>query len=299
MIAIVGGGIAGLTAAIRLAEKGRRVHLFEAAPELGGRTRSFLDKSTGQWCDNGPHLLIGAYHATRNLLDDCQVAKNVCWQKHLNLPLWDHQRGPFNLRPSPWLPLPLGLLLALARLPGHDRHSAMSLLHIAHGQTGAGQTVARWLNDLAVPQILQRDLMQMNSRGVRDELGGFLPALQIGSVGLIEFTRSGWGNSLNLPRSQLQRIAYVLEEETLYRTYWPMLDRSPDALPRIQELLSGVRDIEFTALDSRGEEHQFWPAQSQNDARLAAIAVRLEVEPFGEINRLWLVPTPVETGPGV
>ncbi|MDX8406932.1 MAG: FAD-dependent oxidoreductase, partial [Mariprofundaceae bacterium] len=80
MIAIIGGGVAGLTAAIRLAEQGRSVHLFEAAPEPGGRTRSFIDKVTGQCCDNGPHLMIGAYHATRRLLHDCGAGNNVHWQ---------------------------------------------------------------------------------------------------------------------------------------------------------------------------------------------------------------------------
>ena len=146
-------------------------------------------------------------------------------------------------------------------------------------------------------QILQRDFLQLDGRGVRDQLGGFLPYLQLGKEDLIEFTRTGWSNPLQRPRSELQRVAYVLEEDTLYRYYWPLLDRSPDALPRIQELLSDVNQVEFLAIDSAGEEHPFWPDSRSEDTTLGAIALRIDLKPFGEINRLWLVPNPAGTEP--
>ncbi|MDQ6955890.1 MAG: FAD-dependent oxidoreductase, partial [Mariprofundaceae bacterium] len=67
-IAIIGGGLTGLTAAIRAAEQGHNVNLYEAAPQLGGRTQSFFHKPTQTWVDNGPHLLIGVYKRTIQLL---------------------------------------------------------------------------------------------------------------------------------------------------------------------------------------------------------------------------------------
>ena len=65
-VAVVGGGWAGLAAAVSLTEAGRRVTLFEMAPQLGGRARRV--DSDGQGFDNGQHILIGAYAETLALM---------------------------------------------------------------------------------------------------------------------------------------------------------------------------------------------------------------------------------------
>jgi general secretion pathway protein J len=93
--------------------------------------------------------------------------------------------------------------------------------------------------------ILQRDVMQLNARTIRDQLGDPLPPLLIGADGLLEFTRAGWRNPLRLPRSELQRVGYVMQDDNLFRAYWSVLDRPPDAEPNLQLLLSDVRQIEF------------------------------------------------------
>lgn len=143
--------------------------------------------------------------------------------------------------------------------------------------------------------ILQRDIMQLNDRPVRDELGDPVEPLLIGADGMIEFTRTGWRNPLRLPRSELQRVGYVLRDDTLYRAYWPALDRAPEAEPVLQQLLPDVTQIEFLALDVSGNEHTYWPqlgefAEDPNVA-LAAIIVRVEIEPFGVVERVWPVPS--------
>ena len=143
-------------------------------------------------------------------------------------------------------------------------------------------------------QILQRDILQISSRGVRDELGDPREALMIGADGMIEFTRLGWRNPLKRTRSELQRVGYILQEDTLYRAYWPMLDRSPDSEPQLQKLLSGVTQIEFFAVDISGNEHSFWPLaeslRDNPDVALAGIVLRADLEPFGVIERIWAVP---------
>ena len=55
---VIGAGFAGLAAAVELAEAGWRVTALEKAPRLGGRASSFLDRASGEPCDNGQHLLI-------------------------------------------------------------------------------------------------------------------------------------------------------------------------------------------------------------------------------------------------
>jgi hydroxysqualene dehydroxylase len=65
-LAVVGGGWAGLAAAVRAVERGHRVTLFEMAPRLGGRAREVLHE--GVALDNGQHILIGAYTETLALI---------------------------------------------------------------------------------------------------------------------------------------------------------------------------------------------------------------------------------------
>ncbi|MDG1292907.1 MAG: type II secretion system minor pseudopilin GspJ, partial [Pseudomonadales bacterium] len=83
---------------------------------------------------------------------------------------------------------------------------------------------------------------------------------------IIEFTRSGWSNPLQWPRSDLQRIAYLLDyhpdaadanseyynDERLYlvRHYWQVLDRLDDSEPLAQVLIGGVIDFRIRFWDS-------------------------------------------------
>ena len=143
--------------------------------------------------------------------------------------------------------------------------------------------------------ILQRDILQLNARGIRDQLGDPVEPLLIGADGMMEFTRSGWRNPLQRPRSELQRVGYIMQDTDLYRAYWNVLDRAPDSEPNLQKLLSDVEQVEFFALDLSGNEHSFWPLaggfRDNPDTQLAAIILRIEFAPFGVIERIWVVPS--------
>ncbi len=68
-VAVIGGGWAGLAAAIEATARGHAVTLFEMAPQLGGRARSLAAPEPGTPpLDNGQHILIGAYTATLALM---------------------------------------------------------------------------------------------------------------------------------------------------------------------------------------------------------------------------------------
>jgi hypothetical protein len=61
---IIGAGISGLSAAVRLANANFKVHLHEATQQAGGRCRSYFDTATSLTIDNGNHLLLsGNRHA--------------------------------------------------------------------------------------------------------------------------------------------------------------------------------------------------------------------------------------------
>jgi squalene-associated FAD-dependent desaturase len=83
-LAVVGGGWAGLAAAVEATARGHEVTLFEMAPQLGGRARRI--ESDGLSLDNGQHILIGAYATTLRLMAQVGVdAEHLLWRTPLRL----------------------------------------------------------------------------------------------------------------------------------------------------------------------------------------------------------------------
>ncbi|MBX6372744.1 MAG: FAD-dependent oxidoreductase, partial [Acetobacteraceae bacterium] len=118
---VVGGGLAGLAAALALARAGRAVALHEASPLLGGRCRALPDGT-----DNGTHALIAANRAALRFLDTIGAAGGWVEPEPEGLPVLDLADGTARriaLSPAAWRDparRPPGLsaraLLALARL---------------------------------------------------------------------------------------------------------------------------------------------------------------------------------------
>lgn len=145
-------------------------------------------------------------------------------------------------------------------------------------------------------QIMQRDVLETTFRSVRDEMGDPIPVIQVGTDIVLELTRSGWRNPLGQRRSELQRVAYQVKDETLMRYYWNVLDRAEDSVPEKQELLHHVTALEVHALDASGNEHAYWPLVGDQTTdptlQLAGIEIRFDVTPFGEVTRVWDLPQP-------
>ena len=66
---IIGAGLAGLAAAVRLSRQGVRVAVYEATNQAGGRCRSYHDPALGITIDNGNHLLLSGNRAALGYLD--------------------------------------------------------------------------------------------------------------------------------------------------------------------------------------------------------------------------------------
>lgn len=67
---VIGGGIAGLSAAHHLQQKGMEVSVFEAAQHAGGRCRTFYDSDLDADIDNGTHLILSGNHTVLELADE-------------------------------------------------------------------------------------------------------------------------------------------------------------------------------------------------------------------------------------
>ena len=111
-VAVIGGGYAGMAAAVKLAAQHIPVTVFESARQLGGRARGVWHRDTQ--FDNGQHVLLGCYRHTLDLIR--QVGGDI-EQDFLRLPLQLtlHHRFQFKV---PRLPAPLHLLTGLLTAHG-------------------------------------------------------------------------------------------------------------------------------------------------------------------------------------
>lgn len=143
---------------------------------------------------------------------------------------------------------------------------------------------------------LSRDIEQIVNRPVRDELGTVHASLTGGQnidSTIIEFTRTGWRNPAEQPRSYLQRVAYGLEDKQLIRLHWFHVDHLQSDEPARRVLLDKVSNIEIKYL-KEDEWHETWPPLNI-DANFAtselplAVEITLELEDWGPITRLFKV----------
>ncbi|WP_226961356.1 MULTISPECIES: hydroxysqualene dehydroxylase HpnE [Streptomyces] len=116
---VVGGGLAGITAALALAARGQRVTLVETRPRLGGLAFSFRRESAvGELTvDNGQHVYLRCCTAYRGLLERIGGARLAPVQRRLDVPVLDAERGTLGRITRAALPVPLHLAGGLARYP--------------------------------------------------------------------------------------------------------------------------------------------------------------------------------------
>jgi general secretion pathway protein J len=137
---------------------------------------------------------------------------------------------------------------------------------------------------------IQRDLEQIADRPVRDQYGDEQAALILKPLPSLSFTHAGWRNPSGQTRSQLQRVSYELEENTLYRIVWPMLDGADAESALRTNLLDNVEKLEIRVLDRDEKWHTEWPpseAEPTGESPLPlAVELTLTVEPWGAIRRL-------------
>jgi general secretion pathway protein J len=138
--------------------------------------------------------------------------------------------------------------------------------------------------------IMQRDIEQAVPRAIRGQFGGELAPMT--GTPMFTFTRGGWRNPLNHPRSTLQRVGYTLEDKQLIRHTWTVLDRAQDSEPRHQELLTGIDSAQVRFLDEENDWKEQWPPDQVAEAPglPRAVEVTLEHERFGPITWLFQLP---------
>lgn len=104
-VAIVGGGLAGIAAAMALAKQNRKVLLLEARPRLGGRASSFQDPISGQLVDVCQHVVLGCCSHFMEFLKEIGIAYYLTPQPKLYFLTPDGKQTTWQA--SRWLPSPL------------------------------------------------------------------------------------------------------------------------------------------------------------------------------------------------
>jgi squalene-associated FAD-dependent desaturase len=159
-VAVIGGGVAGIACAAELADTGHRVALIEQRPTLGGRVHSHRDAMTGDMIDNGPHLMVGGYFATRHLLQRLGTASLVRFQPRLEIAMRDGDgESVFKHRR---LPRDLGLAAGLAGMRGiswREVWRTRGLLRSARDESREAldaMTCEAWFDHLDIPVPVRR-----------------------------------------------------------------------------------------------------------------------------------------------
>lgn len=170
-ILILGGGFAGLAAAVDLAAAGKRVLVLERRNFLGGRAYSFTDSVTGDVVDNGQHLMMGCYHHTLDFIRKIGATDKLKFQETPRVDFLHDTEGHGSFK-CPSVPAPLHLLAGLSKLQTigwKDRLRALLVgleMRSLNGTRSrlADITVREWLNEMGQTERMQQrfwDLMAL------------------------------------------------------------------------------------------------------------------------------------------
>jgi squalene-associated FAD-dependent desaturase len=111
-VGVIGGGLAGIAAALTLADAGAQVTLFERRPQLGGLTSSI--ERDGLSFDNGQHVFLGCCSSYRAFIERIGASDQVYLQPRLDVPVLSPDGVRSSIRRTK-LPAPLHLAISLLR----------------------------------------------------------------------------------------------------------------------------------------------------------------------------------------
>ncbi len=210
-IGIVGGGLAGLSAAIACGDAGAQVTLFEARTRLGGATWS--SERDGLWIDNGQHVFLRCCTSYIAFLQRLGVMHLVTLQDRLDIPVLMPGRGMARLRRGA-LPAPLhmtGSLLRYSHVSPLDRarigRAALALRALDLADPALDeQSFGSWLaahgqSESAIEHFW--DLFTRATINLRPRDASLALAVKVFQTGLLTDPRAGEIGISKVPLSQL------------------------------------------------------------------------------------------------
>lgn len=163
-VCIIGGGIAGLSSAVFLTDKGFKVTLIEASPKLGGRAYSFFDNTFGSTIDNGQHILASWYNNTFDFLKIIGTFDQLSFQKQLEVRFFNTDSEEFLFK-CPKLPPPLHLfagILKFKALKFADKRALSRLVNLIKKDRISFEELKRMNSDLLFKKTEQTERLINN-----------------------------------------------------------------------------------------------------------------------------------------
>ena len=154
-VVIIGAGFAGLSAAVALADKGIRAVVLEGKPAPGGRAYSFTDPDTGDFVDNGQHVLMGCYTETLDFIDRVGGSGNLVFHQDLEIEMLAGPGRSATLRTAR-LPGPLHMTAALMRYRHLSITERISVMRGGLRMLGMHRRAGGDLRWLTVAQLMDR-----------------------------------------------------------------------------------------------------------------------------------------------
>lgn len=184
-VAVIGGGFAGLKAAVDLADAGVAVTVAEARGCLGGRARSFIDPATSEVVDNGQHLFLAGYEETLRFLERLGTRGRVVFQERLRVSFAE-PGGKICTLDCPPVAAPWHVVLGLARMGGLSLRDKLLFGRVAGRMRNAcGQSAQEWLTQRGQSERARRRfwnpliLATLNEDPSRASAEGLLAVLRI------------------------------------------------------------------------------------------------------------------------
>lgn len=189
---VLGGGFAGLSCAVALAEKGKKVLVLDKKPHLGGRAYSFQEN--GLDIDNGQHLFMGCYLATLRFLRTIGTDAKLEIYPDVVVDYAEAGGKRDRLACPSWLPAPLHLAAGLLGLKGVSLQEKLALLAFDRSLKSMRSgpipeaveklTVRAWLTSLGVSPNFQTRFFDPAAIGILNDspdvasAAGFVQALR-------------------------------------------------------------------------------------------------------------------------
>jgi len=210
-VIILGGGLSGLSAAVELAAVGLKPLVLEQHGYCGGRVHSFIDAGSQDIVDNGQHLLMGCYTATRRYLQLINAESLFELQPSLRIPFL-HPEEEKKILACPPLPAPFHLLWGLMRfsaIPLSERFNMWKAAFDLIFSTSANElrldtiTADAWLQQHHQSILSRNYLWDVITIGALNNAPRNVSALMLYRVLRAAFLGKRENTSILLPRTDL------------------------------------------------------------------------------------------------
>jgi general secretion pathway protein J len=166
-----------------------------------------------------------------------------------------------------------------------------ALSQIARARSALAAEQDRFAAVVLTMTDIERDLRQAIARPVRGNYGEPVPAL-LGNADRIELSRLGYANPRAEARSNIERVLYDLDNKTLRRGRYAVLDRAAGSVPEWRDLLEQVGELRLRYLAVDGTWRDQWPPRDTPLEELPrAVELRMRLDDLGELRRVVGLPS--------